>query len=104
MNTGYRLSAGSTPAGGWPPQYLRVVECRSGEQFVTGLSARASLDLKRQVKRWIREEFGGELWLDGDLMPRLEGEYYAEIITDGRPPDTGVCWDSGGFFLKETTK
>ena len=27
-------------------------------------------------------------------------DYYATIITDGRPPDSVIVWNSGGFYLK----
>ncbi len=43
-----------------------------------------------------------EFRLDGDLMPKLNGDYYARIMTDGRPPESVVCWSSGGFYLKHT--
>ena len=83
----------------WPDAYLHVKNCRSGEEYAMRITARAKLDLTRLVKRWIQREFGGELRLDGKIMPRLEGEFYAQIMTDGRPPDSVVVWDSGGFFI-----
>ena len=85
----------------FPEQYLHVTECRSGEAWIVPLRGNATLDLKRQVKRWIASEFGGELRIDGELMPRIDGDYYAQIITDGRAPDSGVVWSSGGFYLKQ---
>jgi hypothetical protein len=84
----------------YPDCYLHVREERSGEEFIKPLRGNSSLDLKYQVKKWIKENFGGELMLDGKLMPRLSGDYYARIMTDGRPPDSVVCWTSGGFFIK----
>ena len=60
----------------------------------------ASLNLKRQIKRWVKKEFGGELRLSGEIMPKLDGDYYGKIMTDGRPPDSVVCWDGGGFYLE----
>ena len=82
-----------------PDCYLHVRECRSGEEWIIPLRGNSSLDLKYQVKKWIRREFGGEYRLDGKLMPKLEGDYYAQIMTDGRPPESCICWDSGGFYL-----
>lgn len=84
----------------YPDCYLHVTECRSGETWIQPIHPNAHLDIKRQVKKWIANQFCGELALDGDLMPRLEGDYYATIITDGRPPDSVVVWTSGGFYLK----
>jgi hypothetical protein len=84
----------------YPDCYLHIREERSGEEFIKPLRGNSSLDLKYQVKKWIKENFGGELTLDSDLMPRLAGDYYARIMTDGRPPDSVVCWTSGGFYLK----
>ena len=84
----------------WPDQYLHITECRSGEQWIVPLKSNARLDLKRWVKRWIKTEFSDELFLDGDLTPKIAGAYYATIITDGRPPDCAIVWNSGGFYLK----
>lgn len=89
-------------ASKYPDTYLHVEECRSGETFIVPLRGNSSLDLKKQVKKWIKNQFGGELALDGDLMPRISGDYYAKIMTDGRSPDSVVCWESGGFYLKGT--
>jgi len=86
----------------YPDCYLWVEESRSGETWIMPLRGNSILDLKKQIKNWIKKEFCGELSLDGDLMPRLAGDYYAKIITDGRSPDSGVCWESGGFYLKST--
>lgn len=84
----------------YPDCYLHVEECRSGQTWVAPIRARQTLDLKRRVKEWIKMQYGGDLSLDGELMPKLQGDYYAKIITDGRPPDSVVCWTSGGFYLK----
>ncbi len=84
----------------YPDQYLHVEECRSGETWIMPISDRTHLDIKALVKRWIKREYQGELRLDGDLMPRLYGDYYAQIKLDGNPPDSISCWTSGGFYLK----
>ena len=84
----------------FPDCYLHVRECRSGQEWIRALRGNSLLDLEHQLKKWVREEFGGELKLDPPLMPRLEGDYYGRIMTDGRPPDSIVCWESGGFYLK----
>lgn len=91
--------AGNAPRK-YPDCYLHVEECMSGETWIQPILGNALLDIKHQVKRWIRQEFGGELQLDGELIPRLQGDYYAKIMTDGRSPDSVVCWTSGGFYLK----
>jgi len=86
----------------YPDCYLHVTECRSGETWVVPMRGNSSLDLKYQVKKWIKSQFCGERFLDGDLMPKLDGEFYAKIMTDGRPPESVVCWDGGGFFIKDS--
>jgi hypothetical protein len=85
----------------YPDCYLHVREAVSGEEWIRPLTGNTKLDLKRLVKRWIKEEFCGERFLDGELMPRLDGQFYAQIITDNRPPDSHVCWESGGFYIKD---
>lgn len=84
----------------YPDCYLHIRECRSGQEWIVPIRANAHLSLKKRVKDWCRREFGGELQLDGDFMPKLDGDYYARIMTDGRPPDSVVCWTGGGFYLK----
>jgi hypothetical protein len=84
----------------YPDCYLHVEECRSGQTWIVPIRDRQTLDLKKRVKEWIKGEFCGECLLDGELMPNLQGDYYAKIMTDGRPPDSVVCWTSGGFYLK----
>lgn len=84
----------------YPDCYLHVTECRSGQTWIVPLRGNSKLDLKYQIKKWIKSEFASELRLDPPLLRRLDGDYYAKIITDGRPPDTAVVWDSGGFYLK----
>jgi len=66
------------------------------------LRGNSVLDLKHQIKKWIKQEFYGELKLDGSIMPKLDGDYYGKIMTDNRPPDSVVCWDGGGFYLTAT--
>lgn len=60
----------------------------------------SSLDLRHQIAKWVKAEYCGELQIDGQLMPKLDGDYYGKIMTDGRPPESVVCWTSGGFYLK----
>ena len=83
----------------YPDCYLHVLECRSGTTWVVPIRGNGLLDLRHQLKRWVKREFCGELKLDGALMPKLEGEYYGKIMTDGRPPDSVICWDGAGFYL-----
>jgi hypothetical protein len=84
----------------YPDCYLHVRDEKSGEEWIMPIRGNSLLDLKHQVKIWIKKEFGGELVLDGNIMPKLAGDYYAKIMTDGRSPDSVVCWTSGGFYLK----
>jgi hypothetical protein len=86
----------------YPNCYLHIDECRSGQTYIMPMRGNSLLNIKHQIKKWIKKEFGGELMLDGEPMSRLAGDYYAKIMTDGRPPDSIVCWTSGGFFLKST--
>jgi hypothetical protein len=83
-----------------PDYYLHVCECRSGEEWIMPLRGNSLLNLKHQIKKWIKQEFCGELILDGEIMRKIDGDYYGQIKTDGRPPDSIVCWDGGGFFMK----
>ena len=84
----------------YPNCYLHVEECRSGEAFIVPLAKDDCLNLNVQVRKWVEKEFGGELRVSGKLMPKLDGDYYAKIMTDGRSPDSVVCWDGGGFYLE----
>jgi hypothetical protein len=84
----------------YPDCYLHVTECRSGTTWIKPLRGNAKLCLESQLRKWIKEEFGGELRLDPPLMPKLDGDYYGKIMTDGRPPESIVCWDGAGFYLK----
>lgn len=89
----------------YPDCYLHVRECRSGREWIEPIKGNALLDLERRVKAWIRKEFAGAAFtvrLAGKIMPRLEGDYYAQILTDGRPPTSVVVWTSGGFYLDTT--
>lgn len=86
----------------YPDCYLWIEECRSGETYIKPLGEDDILDLETQLDLWIESEFVGELERDGDLMPRLQGDFYAKIMTDGRSPDSVVCWESGGFYMKPT--
>ena len=85
----------------WPDQYLHVRDERSGQEWVVPITARQHLDLTKRVREWVKAEFGGELRLDGEPQ-RVGGDYWAAIITDGRPPGSVVVWTSGGFNLKST--
>jgi len=84
----------------YPDQYLHVRQSASGQEWIRPLRATSRLDITHQVKRWIKDEFDSEYRLDGDIMSRIEGDFYAQIITDGRPPNSIVVWDSGGFYLR----
>lgn len=83
----------------FPDTYLHVVECRSGQEWIEPIGPRALLDLTTRVKAWIKKEFSGELRMDGKIMPRLEGDFFAQIKTDGARPESVTCWESGGFYL-----
>lgn len=82
--------------------YLHVEHCQSGETYIQEIKPNWTLGLKTRVKYWLKTEFSGELALDGELMPSLQGEYYARIMTDNRQPDSIVCWTAGGFYTKPT--
>ena len=83
----------------YPDCYLHVRECRSGQEWVEPIRGNASLDIATRVKAWVKKEFCGELKVDGKIMPRLEGDYYAQIKMDGERPESVRCWTSGGFYL-----
>lgn len=91
----------SRPITQYPDCYLHVRESRSGEEWIVPIGDHDSIDLRTQLNAWVRTQFAGELTLDGEIMPKLDGDYYGRIMTDGRPPDSCVCWAGGGFYLKE---
>lgn len=82
-------------------QYLLIEECRSGDLNAIELAPDDALDLEALVDAWIAARSGGELCRDGELMPKLEGDYYATIHTDWRPIGSAIVWESGGFYVKE---
>lgn len=89
----------------YPDCYLHVLEHTSGEEWIFPLRGNASLDIKHQIKRWIKHEYGGELRLQHPIVTKMAsvcGTHYARIMTDGRPPDSVVCWTSAGFFMEPT--
>jgi len=86
----------------YPDCYLHVLECRSGQEWIVPILGETTLDLEARVKDWVGSEFQGELKLDPPLMPKLDGDYYAKIMTDGRPPDSCIYWTGRGFYLKQT--
>ena len=89
---------------GYPDTYLHVVECRSGETWIVPIGDNDQINLRDNVAAWVESQFCGELEIDGSMMPKLDGDYYARIMTDGRPPESVVCWDGGGFYLKGTNE
>jgi len=82
--------------------YLFVEDCRTGQEWFVEIDEDVPLDLEEQVSLWVEEQFEGELKIDGKLMPALEGDYYAQIKTDWAPKNSVVCWESGGFYLRES--
>lgn len=84
----------------YPDCYLHVEECQSGQTWIVPIGEDEPLNLRDQISKWVKREFGGDLELDGEIMPQLQGDYYARIMTDGRPPESIVCWTSGGFWIK----
>jgi len=86
----------------YPDCYLHVRDEKSGEEWIEEIGEERLLDLKELVEQWAYNYFAGELKLDGELMPRLSGDYYAKIMTNGREPESGIVWDSGGFYLQAT--
>jgi hypothetical protein len=83
----------------YPENYLHVTECRSGTTWIMPLRGNASLDLKKQVRTFVRLNWGGELYVLPGFMPRFDGDYYGKIMMDGRHPDSVVCWEGAGFYL-----
>lgn len=81
--------------------YLQVEDCRSGDTWSLEIGPDEPLDIEALICRWADSEFCGELTLDGEIMPQLQGDYYAAIITDWRPTDSCVVWEGGGFYLRE---
>jgi hypothetical protein len=102
-----KLTSGSTsepyPAK-LPDQYLLVRHCCSGDWWIMPLRSNTPLDIVALVRTWIWRSFSrGTLALDGPMLSKVEGDFYATLYIDGRPPDSSVAWDSGGFYLKGLT-
>lgn len=85
----------------FPNQYLHIAETASGQEWIVPLRASQKLDLETLAKEWVKSEFSGELRLTG-FQPSLEGQFFGQIILDGRPPTTAVVWESGGFWIEST--
>ena len=82
--------------------YLHVVENRSGHNYVMAIDGDDILCLETLVKKWIKQEYSGELELDGELTDTSGGNYYAAIHTDWGRLDSGIVWTSAGFYVKST--
>lgn len=92
----------TAPTATYPDCYLHVCESRSGQEWIMPLRGNSKLDLRHQIAKWVKQEFCGELELDGKLSSRVGGDYYGKLMTDGRAPDSVVCWEGAGFYLKST--
>jgi len=84
-----------------PRCFLMVRYTKSGEEWIKPLRSNSLLDLTYQVRKWVKEHFASELRLDGEVMPKVEGDFYAELVFDIIPEEER-CWEGGGFFLKES--
>jgi hypothetical protein len=93
------MNTTKTETVAYPPQYLHVTECQSGQTWIAPIGPRKQLDIDRLLSEWVKSEFCGELRVDGTDRAGL-GEYDAQILTDGRPPDSVVVWDSCCFWLR----
>lgn len=82
-----------------PDTYLFVREERSGETWTMPLRDNASLDIEKQVRTFVRLEWGGELFVVPPFGKSGLCDYSATIYMDGREPDSATCWASCGFFL-----
>ena len=86
----------------FPETYLHVRDNNTGKEWICPIGDETPLDLRKLVLQWAGDTFSGELTLDEKLMPKLDGDFYARIMTDGRPPSSVFCWTGGGFYLKAT--
>ena len=86
----------------YPDTYLHVQELRSGEEWIMPIEDNDPMNLRRMLDKWAKTQLNDELEIDGDLMPKMDGDYYGKIMTDGRPPESVVCWDGAGFYMKPT--
>lgn len=89
----------------YPDTYLHVLEQRSGQTWIVPIGPDEPLAIEERIAKWVESEYCGELEVD---LPFADGcgkscvDYYARTMTDGRPPDSVICWESIGFFLKPT--
>ena len=86
-----------------PDTYLLIEECHSGTLELFAIGEDTPLDLEALVDAWISDTSCGELVRNGDIQHQLPGDYYATLQTDGRPLDSCVVWEAGGFYVKEAS-
>jgi hypothetical protein len=85
----------------YPEQYLHVYHNQSGEEFVVPIADDTLLDIEKLCSDWAESHFCGEANPEFAYGPESAClEYYARIITDGRSPDSCICWTSVGFSME----
>ena len=101
LDTLYRIEKRTTDLlKVYPDQYLHVRECCGTQEWVMPISSRTKLDLEKLIRKWIKQELGDDVKLDGSAIPRIDAYYYARIMTDGDRPESLRCYDGGGFYTK----
>jgi hypothetical protein len=88
----------------YPDQYLLVTNrIDSSYRHIVEIADNEPLDLEALLRKW------GDRHLDEggfvfDISRPIRGlfEWQASIITDGRPPDTCIVWESAEFDVHWT--
>lgn len=81
-------------------QYLLVTD-NDGNEWIQEIKDDELLDLETLISKWIQIHYGEDCSLcrPFDSTNKIFGDFYAVIITDGRPPDTLVIWEGAYFFV-----
>jgi hypothetical protein len=80
-----------------PDTFALIRQEANGQQWVLPIGDETPLDLAFIVESWLFDQCAGDL--EATPLQRCPMEYYAAIITDGRPIDSAVVWQSGYFSL-----
>lgn len=84
-----------------PEHYMRVYHNQSGESWIVPITGRQLIDPDVRFKKWLRDEFGGELKVDGKRS-QFQAEYSVTIHLDYQHYDGVCCWTSGEYYVKCT--
>lgn len=86
----------------YPNQYLLIKESATETETIYPFRANCILDIQRLVKKWVKEQFCGEMKAVGFGKAGWGGQFIAEIKLNGEPPSSITVWESCSFRLEST--